>query len=55
MDKILNEIKTLTALERQLRRVDIQIFKRDLARRIEAAQPEPAEISQEQPLPTEKQ
>ena len=55
MDKLLNETKIFTALERQLRRVDIQIFKRDLARRIEAAQPEPAEIPQEQPLPTEEQ
>ena len=53
MDKFLNETKTLTALERQLRRIDIQIFKRDLTRRIEAAQPKPAEIPQEKPLPTE--
>ena len=53
MDKLLNEPKTLTALERQLRHLDIQIFKRDLARQIEAAQPEPTEIPQEQPLPTE--
>ena len=55
MDKLLNETKTLTVLEHQLRRVDIQIFKRDLARRIEAAQPEPVDIPQEQLLPTEEQ
>ena len=55
MDKLLNETKTLTVLEHQLRRVDIQIFKRDLARQIEAAQPESAEIPQEQPLLTEEQ
>ena len=51
MDKLLNEPKTLTALERQLQRREIQIFKRDLVKLIEAAQPEPDEIPQEQ-LPT---
>lgn len=53
MDKLLNETKTLTVIERQLQRRDIQIFKRHLANLIEAAQPEPAEIPQEQQLPTE--
>ena len=53
MDKLLNETKTLTALERQLQRRDIQIFKRDLAKLIAAAQPEPEKIPQEQRLPTE--
>ena len=53
MDKFSNETKTLTVLERQLQRRDIQIFKRDLAKLIEAAQPEPEKIPQEQPLPTE--
>ena len=53
MDKLLNETKTLTLLERQLQRRDIQIFKRDLAKLIEAAQPEPEKIPQEQLLPTE--
>ena len=53
MDKFLNEPKSLTALERQLQRRDIQIFKRDLAKLIEAAQPEPEKIPQKQLLPTE--
>lgn len=53
MDKLLDEPKIPAAREHQLRRIDIQIFKRDLARLIEAAQPEPAEIPQEKPLPTE--
>ena len=53
MDKLLNETKTLTALERQLQRRDIQIFKQDLAKLIEAAQPEPEKIPQKQLLPTE--
>ena len=53
MEKLLNETKTLTLLERQLQRRDIQIFKRDLAKLIEAAQPESEEITQEQLLPTE--
>jgi hypothetical protein len=53
MDKIMNETKTLTVLERQLQRRVIQIFKHDLAKLIEAAQPEPEEIPQEQPLPIE--
>ena len=53
MDKIMNETKTLTALERQLQRRVIQTFKQDLARLIEAAQPEPEETPQEHLLPTE--
>lgn len=53
MDKLLNEPKTPEALERRSRHIEIQIFKRELARLIEAAQPEPVEIPQEQPLPTE--
>lgn len=53
MDKLLNEPKTPEALERRLRQIEIQIFKRELARRIEAAQPESAELQQEQPLQTE--
>lgn len=53
MDKLLNEPKTPEGLERWLRHMEIQILKQQLARRIEAAQPEPVEIPQEQPLPTE--
>lgn len=53
MDKRLNEPKTLEPLVRQLRHIENQAFKLDLARLIEAAQPEPVEIPQEQPLPTE--
>jgi hypothetical protein len=53
MDKLLNDTKTLTALERQLQRRDFQIFKRDLAKLIETAQPEPEKIPQEPLLPTE--
>lgn len=53
MDKLLDEPKIPTAIEHQLRRINIQIFKRDLARLIEAAQLGAAEIPQENPLPTE--
>ena len=52
-DKLVIEPKTLTVIERQLQRRDIQIFKRRLAKLIEAAQPEPEKIPQEQQLPTE--
>ena len=53
MDKLLNETKTLTALERQLQRRDVQVFKRELAQLIEAAQPELEKIPQEPLLLTE--
>lgn len=51
MDKL--ETKTPEALERWLRQIENQFLKRALSRRIEAAQPEPVETPQEQPLPTE--
>ena len=53
MHNLLNEPKTPMALERQLRNIEVQSLKRELARLIEAAQPEPVEIPQDQPLLTE--
>ena len=53
MDNLLNEPKTPMVLERQLRHIEIQILKRELARLIEVAQLEPVQIPQDQPLPTE--
>jgi hypothetical protein len=53
MDNLLNEPKTPMVLARQLRHIEIQILKRELARLIEAAQPESVQILQDQPLSRE--
>ena len=53
MDKLLNDPKTREAQERWLRQIENQFLTRQLARRIEAVQPEPVEIPPMQPLPTE--
>lgn len=55
MDKLLNELKTPEALERWRRHIENQFLKRELARLIEKAQPDPTtvETPQAQPLPTE--